>query len=141
MPCLNDFSKAVATDMRAIEAARRWSEELVMRGFGDLEAWMRCLMRCEVIDLGRSGARRTALMEKYAHWQETRRDGAGEEGAPAEDVLSGLSEEERSLMTRCYVEGWTHQELAEMTNTTPKAIESKLARLRQRVRSYATTNL
>lgn len=31
----NEFSKAVAADMRIIEAARRRSEELVVRGFVD----------------------------------------------------------------------------------------------------------
>ncbi|MCX6876159.1 MAG: hypothetical protein NTW21_20490 [Verrucomicrobia bacterium] len=31
----NEFTNAVAADMRIIEAARRRSEELVMRGFAD----------------------------------------------------------------------------------------------------------
>lgn len=113
----------------------------VIGQFADLEAWMRCLMRCEVIDLGRSGARRTALMEKYAHWLEARRDAGHVPGRTADELLEGLSEEERSLMTRCYVEGWTHQELAELGDTTPKAIESKLARLRRKLRAGATSHV
>ncbi len=112
----------------------------VMGTLRDLEAWIRCLMRCEVIDLGRSGVRRSALMEKYAHWQEVRRNARSDSGSGAEEMLAGLSEEDRNLMTRCYVEGWTHQELAEVGDTTPKAIESKLARLRRRLRSCATTH-
>ena len=107
----------------------------------DLEAWMRCLMRCEVIDLGRAGARRNALMEKYAHWQEARRPEERMPDQTADEILKSLSEDDRSLMMRCYVDGWSHQELADEVDSTPKAIESKLARLRKRLRSCATTNL
>lgn len=106
-----------------------------------LEGWLRCLMRCEIIDQGRKGARRIAFMEKFAHWQEERRAGSGDETAgQVEDLLESLSWEDRQLVTRCYVEGWTHQELAVATQSTPKAIESKLARLRIRLRECAVHN-
>ena len=109
--------------------------------WGGFEGWLRCLMRCEVIDQGRKGARRTTLMEKFAHWQEDRRAGNGGDEGRVEDLLALLPREDRQLMTRCYVEGWTHQELAVEARSTPKAIESKLARLRNRLRERATHKL
>ena len=112
-----------------------------MDDWNGFEGWLRCLMRCELIDQGRKGTRRIALMEKFAHWQEERRPGAGDAGACVEDLLATLPHEERQLMTRCYVDGWTHQELALEARSTPKAIESKLARLRTRLREHATNKV
>ncbi len=90
-----------------------------MDEFGDLEAWMRCLMRCEVIDLGRSGVRRNALMEKYAHWQQTRRSGDVEPARTADELLSvdvgeslevdsapcGVQEQEQRFDVVCHAAG------------------------------------
>ncbi len=102
----------------------------------DFEAWLACLTRCEVIDSSRRSRRRTWLGERFQQWQEERR----EEAPPASDerladALHSLTEEERHLLTRHYVDGWSQDELAAAQATSTKAIESRLARLRRRVRS------
>jgi DNA-directed RNA polymerase specialized sigma24 family protein len=105
---------------------------------GELKAWLRCLLRCEQIDQGRKGRRRLVLMEKYAHWQEARGQAPEPCRGRVEELLAGLSDGEQQLVLRSYVEGWTHQELAVEACSTPKAIESKLARLRKRLRENWT---
>lgn len=99
-----------------------------------LEAWMRCLLRCELIDRARKRKRRLALMEKYAHWQETWEGSGQGDRTRVREVLEELSEGDQCLVLRSCVEGWSHQELAREACSTPKAIESKLARLRKRLR-------
>ncbi|WP_367874329.1 RNA polymerase sigma factor [Luteolibacter sp. Populi] len=99
------------------------------------EAWLACLTRCEAIDSARRIHRRTWLGERFQQWQAQRR----EDGPPIaderlENALHTLSEDERRLLTRHYVDGWTQDELAAAQATSAKAIESKLARLRRRVR-------
>jgi RNA polymerase sigma factor (sigma-70 family) len=52
-----------------------------------------------------------------------------------EDALSVLPGEERQMVESFYFEGESHRSLAQQQNTTAKAIESKLARLRQKLRT------
>lgn len=114
------------TYLRVLRHARRFSSE------SDLRAWLCCLLRCEAIDAARSGVRRSLLAEKLQHREERR-------SAPAtcealEEVLVDLDPGERALVTRHYVLGWSQGELATEAGTTVKAIESRLARLRKRLR-------
>jgi RNA polymerase sigma factor (sigma-70 family) len=48
--------------------------------------------------------------------------------------LASLPDGDRKLLEEAYSEGLTHQALAARHETSPKAIESKLARLRRRLR-------
>jgi len=48
--------------------------------------------------------------------------------------LASLPDDDRKLLEAAYSEGLTHQALAARHETSPKAIESKLARLRRRLR-------
>jgi RNA polymerase sigma factor (sigma-70 family) len=106
----------------------------VFRSDEDFDAWLSCLTRCEVIDTSRRDRRRSWMGERYQQWQELRRSTATREGADLEAALAQLEEAERSMLVRHYVEGWSQEDLAREQATTVKAVESKLARLRKRVR-------
>jgi RNA polymerase sigma factor (sigma-70 family) len=48
--------------------------------------------------------------------------------------MRSLGENDRDLIRRHYLDGWSQQKLAEQQQTSVKAVESKLARLRKRLR-------
>ena len=52
-----------------------------------------------------------------------------------EEALGKLPGDEAALLRRKYCDGWSTQELASDLGTTPKSIENRLARLRERLRS------
>ena len=106
----------------------------VFRDHEDFDAWLSCLTRCEVIDSSRREKRRSWLGERYQQWQEMRRPVAAREGGDLEVALAQLEEGDRSMLIRHYMEGWSQEELAREQATTVKAVESKLARLRKRLR-------
>ncbi|MGC4017395.1 MAG: RNA polymerase sigma factor [Luteolibacter sp.] len=97
------------------------------------EAWLFCLLRCELIDVARKSARRTWLGERFQQWQEARREPMKQSVALTE-VLGNLDAADRLLVTRHYLDGWSQEELAAEQGMTTKAVESKLARLRRRLR-------
>jgi RNA polymerase sigma factor (sigma-70 family) len=101
-----------------------------------LLAWLACLTRCEAIDAMRRSKRRTWLGERFQQWQEAERAGHPADGGVLESALSCLEEGDRRLVSRHYVEGWSQEELAAEQKTSVKAIESKLARLRRRLRKH-----
>jgi len=92
-------------------------------------------VRCEVIDAGRRKGRRNWLNERFQQWQESRiptaDDGTAEQ---LDSALLELEEKERALIRDHYLDGWSQQNLAEQHQVSVKAIESKLARLRKRLR-------
>ena len=100
----------------------------------DFDAWLSCLTRCEVIDSSRRERRRSWLGERYQQWQELRRSSGARDGADLEEALAQLEEIDRSMLVKHYVEGWSQEDLAREQAITVKAVESKLARLRKRVR-------
>lgn len=105
----------------------------------DLLAWLACLTRCEAIDAARRSTRRTWLGERFQQWQEFARSGEAADGGALESAMLSLEESERRLVSRHYVEGWSQEELAAEQKTSVKAIESKLARLRRRLRKHLET--
>ncbi|MCW1912377.1 sigma-70 family RNA polymerase sigma factor [Luteolibacter sp. GHJ8] len=100
----------------------------------DFEAWLSCLTRCEAVDKLRSNHRRTWLGERFQQWQELRRPIPDEGDDRLESAMLSLEEEDRRLLTRHYVDGWSQDELAAEQQISTKALESKLARLRRRLR-------
>ncbi len=106
----------------------------VFRRLEDFDAWLSCLTRCEVIDSSRRERRRSWVSERYQQWQELRRPAVTREDADLEVALAQLEEIDRSMLVRHYVEGWSQEDLAREQATTVKAVESKLARLRKRLR-------
>lgn len=107
----------------------------VFRDADAFHAWLACLVRCEVIDTARRTGRRSWLNERFQQWQQARsaddHDAARDQ---LEEALTGLDESERSLIRRHYLDGWSQENLADEHQVSVKAVESKLARLRKRLR-------
>ncbi|MFT7173323.1 MAG: RNA polymerase sigma factor (sigma-70 family) [Paracoccaceae bacterium] len=100
-----------------------------------LKNWLVCLMRCVVIDLARQSTRRHSLLEKFSHWQESRIQPTPSSHHDLDGALSKLNPDDAALIRQKYLEGWTTRELAESCQATPKAIESRLARLRKQLKN------
>lgn len=109
----------------------------VIHDAGSFDAWLACLVRCEVIDAARRKGRRNWLNERFQQWQEARRPTADSPaGDHLEEALLVLDENDRSLLRRHYLDGWSQEKLAEQHQLSVKAVESKLARLRKRLRQH-----
>jgi RNA polymerase sigma factor (sigma-70 family) len=94
-----------------------------------------------VVDHGRNASRRLVLMEKFAHWRASQitddvQSPAAYQPTSAllEEALGQLAEDEAALLRHKYCDGWTTQDLATELGTTSKAVENRLARLRERLR-------
>ncbi len=111
----------------------------VFRRERDFEAWLGCLARCEALDCLRRVRRRSWLGERFQQWQESRRDVSGGGDGGLDEALGALSGAERALLVRHYVEGWSQEELACEQGVSVKAVESKLARVRKRLRQSMTS--
>jgi len=99
------------------------------------DAWLACLTRCEVIDATRRKGRRSWLNERFQQWQEMRRATVEDANrGNLEEAMLVLSENERTLVTQHYLNGWSQEELAKQHRISVKAVESRLARLRKRLR-------
>ncbi len=58
--------------------------------------------------------------------------------AALERALKGLDTDEQELIQSVYFDELSHKQIAESTGCTPKAVESKLARVRQKLRKLLT---
>lgn len=101
--------------------------------------WLACVVRCTAVDHQRGLQRRTALMEKFAHWQESQRGapetfGHDSPEALAREALTKLPAEDAQLLRLKYYEGWSVEQLAGSIGITTKAMENRLTRARQRLR-------
>jgi RNA polymerase sigma factor (sigma-70 family) len=107
----------------------------------DFWGWLCCVVRCTALDHARHVTRRSALLEKFAHWRASY-DGGDAHSHPssnralalADEALANLPDDDSALLRRKYCEGSTTDELADELGTTPKAVEHRLARLRERLR-------
>jgi RNA polymerase sigma-70 factor (ECF subfamily) len=78
-------------------------------------------------------------LDRFSLWHETTSSKPVAEPvsslqAELEESLSALSTEDRVLLVGKYIDGATLKELASQTGLTEKAIESRLLRLRRRLR-------
>jgi RNA polymerase sigma factor (sigma-70 family) len=103
--------------------------------------WQCCVLRCAVVDHGRHVTRRAMLLERFAHWRAARASNDGdrqfstrEVSELANDALAQLPAGDAALIRGKYCEGRSTRELAEGLGITVKAVESRLSRLRDRLR-------
>ena len=119
------------TILRVVRHVRPFADETVFW------SWLTCLGRCTAADDGRSQSRRLRLFERFAHAQELRKDGHQQISSrmdALEHCLSTLPPDDRALIEGKYYERLNYATLAEQFDTSAKAIESRLARLRKKMR-------
>ena len=102
-----------------------------------LWAWLRQVARsCHVDWLRKKGREPQCVqIEEFNATTAPESSGDGEELLGAlEKSISQLEADEREVLRLAYFEGVTHKSMAEKLNTSAKAIESKLGRVRQKLR-------
>lgn len=104
-----------------------------MRSDEDIWRWLARLGWTSFIDHCRKGQRRIATMPEVRA-----QSGAPENtelASALNECLADLSLEEREIIERFYFEDQSQAALAAEANSTRKAVESKLARIRQKLRT------
>jgi len=123
-----------ATMTKIVRSGREFREE------ARLWNWLAVVARNSFIDALRRTRRAPQLVPLMAD------DAAEMPTAPAEEsdaplfealdrCLTELSDDDRALIEAFYFKGGSHQSVARQENTTPKAVEGKLARVRQKLRA------
>lgn len=139
----NEEEAREALQETLIRVARR------CRVFEEEEAfwcWLKAVARNVARDGGRRRSRYTALLRKFAIHRpdEVVSRPLGREGelmAVMVECLSELQDEDRRLLEGKYLRGSTVKELAQAMEQTDKAVESRLGRLRQRLREAVLCKL
>ena len=124
-----------ATLMRIIRYIRPFDNERA------LWSWIRHIARSCHVDLlrkaGREPYRLTLEVVDQSAIEESDEDGDDPELLQALDKgLLDLQPAERQLIHLAYFEDVSHRDIAMKLETTPKAVESKLARTREKLRAF-----
>lgn len=102
--------------------------------------WLCRIVRCAAIDQGRGRTAAARLLAKFQVWRETFPTAPS---APIADTLAEalatLPPEDAALLQDHYSAGWTIAELARREGISEKAMDSRLTRLRRRVREKLLT--
>lgn len=122
------------TLLRVARYARRFNSEEVFW------SWLKAVARSVSRDAGRQRQRYASLLQRFALFA---RSPAPESHSPEEhtlrdllaEIMEQLPADERQLLEGKYVSGESVKELAARTGLTEKAIEGRLGRLRQSVRT------
>jgi RNA polymerase sigma factor (sigma-70 family) len=108
-----------------------------IRSADEFAAWLACLTRCETVDSARGEKRRAWLGERFQQWLEQRTPEPRHPLAePLADAIDTLAADDRNMLVRHYFDGWSHRRIADHWRTSAKAVESRLARLRKRLRHH-----
>lgn len=109
--------------------------------------WLTVLARSAVADEGRKRRRYFTFLERFTRHQETgpaaMNDGAADEDLRAllASQLTALPADERQLVERKYLLHQSVREIAEGQQTTEKAVESKLSRVRRKLKDAILAKL
>src|SRR5262249_47898712 len=109
-------------------------------------SWLTVLARSSVADETRRSNRYFAVLERFFRHAEVERDSQTDETYSRlkellEGNLTALPAEDRELLERKYFEGESIRQLAQNAETTEKAIESRLVRIRQKLRETVLSQL
>lgn len=116
------------TLLRVARHARTFDEEEVFW------CWLKAVARSAARDSGRKRRRYHALLEKFSLFHAAPSAPDDQESrlrAALDETLAALDAADRALITGKYLRGDTVAELAAQTGLTPKAVESRLLRLRR----------
>jgi RNA polymerase sigma-70 factor (ECF subfamily) len=128
------------TLMRVVRNIRNFDSEAAFW------SWLTVLARSSVVDEARKRNRYLALLERFFR-AESIVTGADESDADAhliqllEQRVANLPPEERDLIERKYFDDGSVKEIADEMETTGKAIESRLVRIRRKLRDAVLTQL
>jgi RNA polymerase sigma-70 factor (ECF subfamily) len=106
------------------------------RGFDSEEifwCWLKAVARNAARDAGRKQRRYFDFLQKFSLLPPVQ-SADGDLGNALEECLDELNSGERHLLEAKYLEGETVREISAGTGMTEKAVESRLLRLRQRLR-------
>jgi RNA polymerase sigma-70 factor, ECF subfamily len=128
------------TLLRVVRHARRFDNEEAFW------CWLKVIARNAARDGGRKEHRYLGLLQKFAlHSQNSGEPPSFPDGPVLGDVLeeslAELPSQDRHIIESKYLQGFTVRELAADTGLTEKAVESRLLRLRHRVRELILKKL
>ncbi len=121
-----------AAYVKCVRHVRRFENEDAMWG------WLAQIARGCLIDLARRRSRYAALLER---WEKEPVPGDSAPDVRGDVLAAGLAElapAERALVEARYTAHRPVAEIATALGTTPKAVESRLARVRNRLRAWLT---
>jgi RNA polymerase sigma-70 factor (ECF subfamily) len=114
-----------------IKAARHTKP---MRSDEDIWRWLRRLAWTSFIDHCRKKERRIVMLSDEGMLERAAPEPRGELTNALNECLSELPAEERAMVEGFYFEEQSQSDLAKERNSTRKAVESRLARIRQKLR-------
>ena len=128
------------TMLRVARHVRRFESEPVFW------SWLTVLARSAAIDEQRRGRRYAALLDRFFRTApDPGPSGTDEADARLERSLAGnlttLPDDERHLLERKYLEGASVRALADELETTEKAVESRLVRVRRKLKQSLLAQL
>jgi RNA polymerase sigma-70 factor (ECF subfamily) len=127
------------TLLRVVRHARKFDSEEAFW------CWLKVVARSAARDGGRKRHRYFGLLQKFAlHLQSSAEPSLSNDtalGDLLEESLDELPPQDRHILEAKYLEGATVRELAADTGLTEKAVESRLLRLRQRIRELILKKL
>jgi RNA polymerase sigma-70 factor (ECF subfamily) len=126
-----DLSREIVSETM-IKAARHIKP---MRTDGDVWRWLARIARNSFVDHCRKNQRRISTIPLEGSAGDVRVDADGVLTSALNECLAELADEERKLVEQFYIEDQSQAELAEETHTTRKAVESRLARIRKKLRA------
>jgi RNA polymerase sigma-70 factor, ECF subfamily len=109
--------------------------------------WLTVLARSALTDQTRKRGRYAAFLERFAWHARTQQsvpanpEADGKLARLLADSLQALSQDERRLVEAKYFEGCSVRQVAEEANLTEKAVESRLVRIRQRLKAAIVEGL
>jgi len=121
--------------LRVVRYIKEFSDEQMFWG------WLTVLARTSFIDLTRKRSRYWRFLERFARQMEPKEptpEVALEDGDLQKSLdvaLAGLSMEDRELVEAKYVHGRSVREMAEGAGSSEKAVESRLVRVRRKLRA------
>ncbi len=115
-----------------------------------LWSWLTVLARSSLIDEERKQGRFRRFLERWSFWSPSPSETTVPDPCPEaeshllallQEELTGMSPEERDLMEGKYLRRQSTRDLAAERGTTEKALESRLARLREKLRISVSARL
>jgi RNA polymerase sigma-70 factor, ECF subfamily len=127
----------VARDLQQVVMIKVARKFRVFRSEAELWAWLSQVVRNAFLDHARAQARR--LKTPVAHESDAS-VGTDAQSEPLfewlDEALQKLDHDERLLIEAFYFQKQRQSEIAEVNGQTPRAVESKLARVRAKLRTF-----